>query len=231
MSDPAREALPEDLRWVRPPRQARSRETLDRLLDAAEALVADKGFEDSTVAEVARRAGSSVGAFYARFPDKEALLHGLFERFLEQAVATADDALAPQRWDGAPIARLLPAVARFLVAIFRERRGLICAFVMRSRIDPAFRARQARLGEHLRARLGDLLLARAGEIGHPNPQCAIGFGLAMILAAVESAVLFGELEGRALARPLSDDELAAELARAWLAYLDVTPQPRPSSRP
>ena len=58
------------LHWVRPPQQARSQETLNRLLDAAEQLVAEKGFDDTPVAEVARRAGSSVGAFYSRFREK-----------------------------------------------------------------------------------------------------------------------------------------------------------------
>ena len=67
-----------ELRWIRPPQQARSQETLERLLDAAETLVAEKGFDDTPVAEVARRAGSSVGAFYTRFPDKDALLHALY---------------------------------------------------------------------------------------------------------------------------------------------------------
>ena len=47
------------LQWVRPPQQARSQETLERLLDAAETLIAEKGFEDTPVAEVASRAGSS----------------------------------------------------------------------------------------------------------------------------------------------------------------------------
>ncbi|NNL66054.1 MAG: helix-turn-helix transcriptional regulator, partial [Myxococcales bacterium] len=90
-----------DLRWVREPRQSRSRETLDRILDAAEALVAEKGFEDATVAEIVRRGGSSVGAFYTRFRDKDGLLYALYERYMEQAILTADDALDPQRWEGA----------------------------------------------------------------------------------------------------------------------------------
>ena len=98
------------LRWVRPPQQARSQQTLDRLLDAAEALAAEKGFDDTTVAEVARRAGSSVGAFYTRFKDKDGLLHALYDRYYEQAIATADDALDPARWEGAGIAEIVDAV-------------------------------------------------------------------------------------------------------------------------
>jgi len=46
------------LQWVRTPQQARTREGLTRLLDAAEALVASKGFDDAGIAEIARAAGS-----------------------------------------------------------------------------------------------------------------------------------------------------------------------------
>ena len=41
----------------------------------------------------------------------------------------------------------------------------------------------------------------------------------MTVSTIESVVLFGELRSSDLA--LSDDELAAELTRAFLAYLGV----------
>src|ERR1700752_3440853 len=122
-ANPARE-----LRWVRPPRQAPSQDTLDRILDAAETLIAEKGFADATVADIARRAGSSVGSFYTRFHDQDRLLYALYERYFEQATATADAALDPKRWEGAGIAEILRAVTRFLVQVYRERAGLIRAF-------------------------------------------------------------------------------------------------------
>ena len=216
------------LQWVRPPQQVRSQETLDRILDAAEALVAEKGFEDASVAEVARRAESSVGAFYARFHDKCGLLYALYDRYLEQAMATADVALDPARWDGTPIPELLRAVVRFLVEVYREREGLIRAFVLRNHSDHEFRARQERLSHHVNRGLSRLLLARAEEIKHPNPARAAAFGLTMTVSTIESAVLFGELRSGDLT--LSDEELAAELARAFLAYLGVDdPAPRPHS--
>jgi AcrR family transcriptional regulator len=218
-----------ELRWVRPPRQVRSQQTLDRILDAAEALVAEKGFEDATVGEVVRRAGSSVGAFYARFPDKDALLYALYERYLEQATATADDALDPERWRGRTVPEVLAAVVRFLVAIYRAQGGLIRAFVLRNHTDPEFRARQERLSHHVSRRLSALLLDRREEIAHPDPERAAAFGLTMTFATIEGAVLFGETRSRALA--LSDDDLAAELTRAYLAYLGVAaPFPNPSAR-
>jgi AcrR family transcriptional regulator len=206
-----------ELEWVRPPRQARSQETLDRILDAAEALVAEKGFEDTPVSEIVQRAGSSVGAFYARFHDKDGLLHALYERYYEEAVATADAALAPARWEGARVAELIPVVIRFLVSIFRERHGLMRAFVVRNHTHPEFQARQQRLSHHVIARLCLLVLARRDEIAHPEPERATRFGMMLVFSALESLILFGEMRSSLLS--LSDDDLAAELTRSTLAYL------------
>jgi AcrR family transcriptional regulator len=202
---------------VRPPQQARSQETLDRILDAAEALAAEKGFADAPVTEIVRRAGSSVGAFYARFPDKQALLHALYDRFLEQATATADDALDPARWEGARIPELVGEVVRFLVEIYRERRGLMRAFVVRQRSDQTLQARRERLSHYVNDKLAALLLARRDEIAHPHPERAAAFGLTLVFSTLDDVMLFGEMRSGRLA--LSDADLAAELTRAYLAYL------------
>lgn len=205
------------LRWIRPPQQARSQETLHRILDAAEALVAEKGFEDTPVAEIVQRAGSSVGAFYARFPDKEALIHALYERYLEQATATADAALDPERWSGAELEEIIDAVVRFLVSVYREQRGLIRSFVLRNHTHPEFQARRERLSHYVNDRLTSLLLARRNSIAHPDPERAARFGLMIVFSVLDNAILFGETRSGALA--LSDEDLAAELVRTYVAYL------------
>jgi AcrR family transcriptional regulator len=210
-----------ELHWVRPPRQARSQETLDRILDAAEALVAEKGFEDTPVSEIVHRAESSVGAFYARFHDKEGLLHALYERYYEEAVATADVTLDPARWEGAGTPELIDAVIHFLVSIFRDRRGLMRAFVIRNHTHPEFQARQQRLSHYVIARLRALLLARREQLSHPDPERATRFGLMLVFSALETMILFGEMRSSLLS--LSDEDLADELTRSTLAYLGVNP--------
>ena len=86
------------LEWVRPPQQERSQRTLERLLDAAEAIILEQGVEAANVAAVAKRAKSSVGAFYARFQDKETLVRAVCERFAFQARATMEGALPLGKW-------------------------------------------------------------------------------------------------------------------------------------
>src|SRR4026208_1757119 len=57
-----------------PPQQARSPQTAERITAAALELLEKKSFAEMSVTEIARRAGVSVGGFYARFPSKDALL-------------------------------------------------------------------------------------------------------------------------------------------------------------
>jgi AcrR family transcriptional regulator len=206
-----------ELRWVTPPQQARSQQTLDRILASAEVLIADKGFEDTPISEIVRHAGSSVGAFYARFEDKHALLHAISGRFVEQAMATADSVLDPTRWKNAPVDAVVRSVVRFLVSIYREQAGLLRAFVIRNHTDPEFRARQERLTLYVNRGLRELLLERGDEIGHPDPERAIRFILTLIFGSLEYVMLFGDLRSGELTLP--DDEYANELATACLAYL------------
>lgn len=206
------------IQWVRPPRQSRSQETLDRLLDAAEGVLAEKGFDQATVAEIAARAQSSVGAFYTRFHDKESLLRLLHDRFCDEALATADAALDPQRWGGASIAEILHSLVPFLVQTYDERRGLMRAFIVRSGHDDDFLQSGARLGLHIAERLEHLLLARCHEINHPDPRLAVRFGLRMAMHYLDQSAIFA---GVPQFVQLDIEQLSAELCRAYLSYLGV----------
>jgi AcrR family transcriptional regulator len=62
------------------PRQQRSRELVNRLVDATAAVIVERGLDGTTTNHIAERAGVSVGSLYQYFPDKEALLEALLER-------------------------------------------------------------------------------------------------------------------------------------------------------
>jgi AcrR family transcriptional regulator len=203
------------LEWIRPPQQARTRQTLGKLLDAAEALVLEKGFDDAGIAEIAARAGSSVGGFYRRFHDKQGLLHAMHERFCDEARATADAALDAQRWAGSTTVEILPEFVEFLVRIFREREGLIRAFLMRGVSNQEVRERTQRLFDYIAGKLGFLLAERVEEIRHPNPALGAAFGLHVILGALDHSAL------GTTTFPLTDDRLAPQLSEVFLAYLGV----------
>ncbi len=215
-----------ELEWVRPPLQARSRETLERLLDAAEEIFDEKRVEEATVAEVARRAGSSIGSFYARFHDKEGLVRSVFERFAEQAVMTAEVALVPARWEGVPIEEALETMARFVIVVLDKKRGLVSALVGRAPVDSALTRLGERLVERVAALLAALLAARGLRPRHPSPRLALEVAVWLFLSGLELRAV-SRLHG---APGLSDADAARELARVCARYLGIDAADGPARR-
>jgi AcrR family transcriptional regulator len=66
------------------PKQARSQERVDRILDVAEQLFIELGYEQTTTRAIATRAAIPVGSLYQFFPDKEALVRALANKYFEQ---------------------------------------------------------------------------------------------------------------------------------------------------
>lgn len=59
----------------------RSRETRDKLLNAAQAIFLDKGYDSATTREIPERADLGAGTFYVHFKDKRAIYDALVRRF------------------------------------------------------------------------------------------------------------------------------------------------------
>jgi AcrR family transcriptional regulator len=207
------------IRWIHPPRQGRSQETLDRLLDAAEALLATRGFDEITVPEIVREAQSSVGAFYARFKDKDGLLHALHQRTCDEAYATMEKGLDPTDWEGAGIADIIEVFVASLVELNRQRPGLLLAVLDRVRVDTELRNRHEAVRRFTGSRLKNLLLARSDEIHHPDLGAACDFAVRQIYAVTRTEV-YG-LGGVFGGDPLPEDHVERELTRSVLAYLGV----------
>lgn len=220
------------LQTVNGPKQARSERTLQRLLDAAEALIKEKGHAAVSIPEIARRAKSSVGGFYARFRDKNELLRALEERHFIELLWRVDALADERRWNNASTADIVEAAVAELVTITRERRHMIAAFLVRAIEDPVIREGGLRFRRTVEERIGALLLLRRDEMTHPDPALAIDLGIQTAFALMQQHVLIEETQvgGHAL----SDDELRRELAMIFLRYLGIdatTPRPHRTRTP
>ena len=69
------------------PQQERSRRKRDALLEAALALFAERGYEATSIEEIAHRAGVAVGGFYQHFASKRQVLLVLMDRLLNEVTA------------------------------------------------------------------------------------------------------------------------------------------------
>lgn len=85
-------------------RERKKREVERRIRAAALALFRERGYEATTVEEIAERADVAKGTFFNYFPRKDALLEVLAEDLLEEVF----DELGPvEEWTGTAKARLL----------------------------------------------------------------------------------------------------------------------------
>lgn len=207
------------LETVARPKQARAERTLHRLLDAAEALIEERGPGDVAIPEIVRRARSSVGGFYARFRDKNELLRALEERFFQQQLRRVERLTQLENWQGAPLVEIVRGCMRELVLVFREHRALIRAFVARAIQDVEFRGAALAFERAVADAVGGLLLAQPGAVRHPIPERAIPLAVAIVFASMITGVLVGD--ARHPFAQLSDDEAAEELARNFLGYLSL----------
>lgn len=96
--------MPDEIR--RRPKQARSRATVDTILEAAAEILTEHGPQGATTNRIAERAGVSVGTLYQYFSSKKALFMALGERFLGNLRAAV--ANLGERTPAVPLNELLP---------------------------------------------------------------------------------------------------------------------------
>lgn len=66
------------------PTQARSRERVDKILDAAAQLLTEEGYNAVKTNHIAKRAQVSIGSIYQFFPNRYAIFHALAVRYLDR---------------------------------------------------------------------------------------------------------------------------------------------------
>jgi AcrR family transcriptional regulator len=162
-------------------RQKRSQKTRNALISTGFKLLENREFDSITIAELARVAGYSVGAFYSRFRSKEEFFEALVAHHLEER-ARAREALL----ESSPGDDWIGALIGDLVKYYRERRRFWHAALVRSSQDAAFwepiRKQAQASYESLVARIQRDARRPLTETERTN----IRFAFQMVLAAVNN---------------------------------------------
>jgi len=205
---------------MRKPRQERSQKTLDRILDAAATILETKNFEELSVAEIVEKAGTSVGAFYGRFPDKDSLLDALDSRFLEGFESTLMERLNSRDWKEGSLESIISGAVGLLVKLYDSNRGLLRSLNMKARIhgDERFRERERRAWEALYPVLQNLIVIRLQAESHPDAVSRTSFGFRQMFFAMREMLLWEPIR---TGYPCNLQELCTELSRGFLAYLSL----------
>ena len=200
-------------------RQQRQQAMRTRLIDAARTLFMRQGYDATTMPQVVREAGTSIGNCYFYFENKEALLREVVQDFARQIAQEIDAAAAIVP---AGPARLAVAIARG-VAVFLEQKELARVLPIETR-RPELRSQVL---EYFAARLPDTL-DKGGVTYSSMEQRQIALAYQGTIFQVLGAVVTGELQedapalGRFLARwNLRALGLPAEAIEQGLTALDT----------
>jgi AcrR family transcriptional regulator len=191
-------------------KQERGRKTYQALIAAGFKLLEKREFESITIVDIARVAGYSVGAFYARFKSKDEFFEAMIAHHIEERSLSRRRLLAE-----APREKLLEQLIEQLVDSYWHRRQFWRAALMRVVRDPAFWAPIHRTAQEF----VDLVTARLQtDVGRPltEPECEnIRFAIHMV---------FGMVNNRIVNRPrpslIGNSTFVANLTRAFRLVSD-----------
>ena len=212
------------LKTVLPAHQARSRESLGRLLKATIEVLDKDGIEGATIPRIAAHAGLSPGTVYRRFPDKDALMREVCVRVLEGNYKHTRELLASGRWENKSLQEVARSVVELTLKGHRTHRGLLRAvlFFIWQHPDAAFVRRCDEMGWKTFQDIAELLLTRRNEIRHPDPETAARFAILVVgIAAQGILVLPPDPKDLSRLLPNIDMHLERELPKMFLRYLGV----------
>jgi len=151
------------------PQQARSRETVARIVAAGRRVLAAHGYDAFTTNRVAAEAGVSPGSLYQYFPDKAAILDVVIEEYWDEVADRVAASLADRIGETGPA--MLRGVADALLTALEADRVLLRVVAEELSV-----ARNRTRRDALEKRVGELLLtflrARPEATLRPDPRAA-----------------------------------------------------------
>ena len=210
---------------LRRPQQSRSEETLRRLLLAAEELLEEGTFDEMPIAEIARRAGRSVGAFYARFDSKEALFTELTRRAVRSLAASLNGTLSPEGWQGWSLQERSRHLIAAVVDIYSRHRGVLRSVSLRARLrtEQMLEEDGPRTNEAIYRQASQLLEDCLEHLPPAVRQVRLQIGILVVASALREHILFDEIGLSPV--PVDREGLIDELTLVLCSYLESPGDP------
>ena len=201
--------------WNRPAQQDRSSRTEQRILEAAERLMELRPFHEITIAEIAQEATASVSSLYARFPSKEALLGAVFDRFAAAQWQMFDEVLSLERWTDVPLSETLEHAFPLLVEGYRQRQGLVRAFLEEASRDVRFRETWDNIDDKIIERVTEIVMQRIDDVSHPEPRRGVELSLEVVFATLAHRIQMHKIDDTDM------DELVRMLIVIQMRFLGI----------
>lgn len=135
MTEPSESAAPPRRRRAS---QARSKATVQRVLEATTALIAEKGAHAVTMSDIARAAGLAIGTLYQYFVDRTAIFRAILIEFQAESRALLHHHLAEVRSHDELVEALVRSFDAYYGLLQRDR--LIAGLWAMVQADPELQA-------------------------------------------------------------------------------------------
>lgn len=152
---------------VREPKQARSRESWERVLEVGRALIEEGGLGALTITEVCRRSGISPPSLYARVDGLDGLFAAVYDRGMSEILETEEQAFAGLPSIGASLAEQATAAAGAIAQVFDVHERFLRPVISRAESDRRLLQRGAAESRRLLGRVSAAIgvdPATGGEI-------------------------------------------------------------------
>jgi len=169
-----------------PRRQARGQRRINQLLDAADTVFAQMGYERATTNAICKQAAVSPGTLYQFFPHKRALAEALAARYLERLPQTHRSAFEVASAN-APLEKLIDHVVDPFIALHRQGPGLE-ALLTGSVISQELTTSIHALNQHVEKSLANLFLARCPRASRIQINRAAATSVQLFKAMLHPAV-------------------------------------------
>lgn len=172
------------------PKQSRSQETWNSILEAAVTLFSEKGYEQTTTHQIAGQAGVSVGALYRYFSDKRAILKELYGQEITGLRTRLLEEFSLADLVGQDVRQLVRKTMTLAFRIYSERPGLRRVLGEQSRKIPELaELRRNQEAEVNRAVLQ--ILSTAPGVRLPDPEVSAYLVSLFIESLIDDHVLYG----------------------------------------
>ena len=202
---------------VRAPKQARSRQTLETILNETRQLLEVRNFDDIPIADIVAAASTTVGSFYARFPDKASLLIALQAQAHDEVATRLEVVLSPDRWATVSLRETISGMIPLLMEIPDRHLAVFKAAMLSSVASKALARNVTEIIGKKIDLMATLLLSKRSEIRHPNPDRAVRSGAAIVESVLQHRRV--RLFVDTVDYPLGEETLCPDLCEMLLALL------------
>jgi len=191
----------------RPKGDKRSR-TRAKLLEAARALIREKGYEHTSLEDIAERAGMTTGAIYGNFKNRNELFIALGQTYWRP--------IKPQVKPGSSFAKVMRAMAEATIAVIPEREAVAVGRLTGLAYTLAHKEMHAQVNE---------ITAQGYAIGAQWLRSVTRKGELPLPVTKLIPILHALIEGLVLQRLLTPELITDDVFRAAFGALAKRPTP------